>query len=196
MSQVMNKIKVFEKELAYIRNPKIAQYASMAVESMPDYFFVIPASSTGKYHPNYALGQGGLVRHVKAGVMLLIEMFRVGWYQDIPEDDKDLLITAFILHDGWKSGVHLQTYTVQDHPVIAVNELKGNALLRSIITEEQENIILSVISSHMGYWNFDRRSGKEFAPRPITEYQKLIHIVDYVASRKMFEVNFDVATER
>ena len=56
----------FEKEIGWIHSEKIAKFATYCVNNLPAYFFTVPASSSGKYHPSYALGDGGLVRHTKA----------------------------------------------------------------------------------------------------------------------------------
>ena len=57
------KIVLLEQELNYIKDANIKLFASKVVEILPSYFFTIAASSTGKYHPQYALGEGGLLRH-------------------------------------------------------------------------------------------------------------------------------------
>lgn len=51
----------FTKEIGWIHSEKIAKFATYCVNNLPDYFFTVPASSSGKYHPSYALGDGGLV---------------------------------------------------------------------------------------------------------------------------------------
>lgn len=42
---------------------------------VPMDFFTQPASSSGKYHPSYALGVGGLVRHTKAAMIMAKMLF-------------------------------------------------------------------------------------------------------------------------
>ena len=48
----------FEKEIGWIHSEKIAKFTTYCVNNLPDYFFTVPASSSGKYHPSYALGDG------------------------------------------------------------------------------------------------------------------------------------------
>ena len=67
----MNKVEVFENELVYIENEDIRDSLRTMIEKIPDYFFTIPAASTGKYHPQYAQGDGGLVRHTKVACYIL-----------------------------------------------------------------------------------------------------------------------------
>ena len=70
----MNKVAVFEKELKYINNDSYRNDAMYLLDALPDYFYEIPAASTGKYHPQYAQGDGGLVRHTKAAVRMAYEL--------------------------------------------------------------------------------------------------------------------------
>ena len=63
----------FKKELNYINNSRIKKSLIIMINKLPDYFFEVPASSTGKYHPKFALGEGGLVRHTKVAVRLAHE---------------------------------------------------------------------------------------------------------------------------
>ena len=69
----MIKTEQFKTEIGYIKNLRYQENIKILVELLPDYFFEIPASSTGKYHPSYALGDGGLVRHVKVAVRIAHE---------------------------------------------------------------------------------------------------------------------------
>ena len=64
----MNKVEIFNKEYTYIKNKKYIDNLKIMIELLPDYFFNVPASSTGKYHPEFSLGDGGLVRHTKFAV--------------------------------------------------------------------------------------------------------------------------------
>jgi 23S rRNA maturation-related 3'-5' exoribonuclease YhaM len=104
----MNKVEVFEQELVYIENEDIRDSLRVMLEKVPDYFFTIPAASTGKYHPSYAQGDGGLVRHTKAAVRMAYELF--GIYK-FPQRTKDLIIMALVLHDSVKKGEEESEYT-------------------------------------------------------------------------------------
>ena len=56
------------KEL--IKDNKIREDLKLLIGKLPDYFFEIPASSTGKYHPAYATTEHGLVKHTKVAVRI------------------------------------------------------------------------------------------------------------------------------
>jgi len=97
----MEKVKYFEKELTYIKNERIKNSGIYLINHLPDYFFEIPASSTGKYHPNYALGEKGLLRHTKAAVRIAYELLInpiIG--NKYTNDEKDIMILSLIIHDG------------------------------------------------------------------------------------------------
>ena len=66
--ETLNKIEIFNKELSYIKDSRIKESASVLVELIPEYFFIEAASSTGKYHPSFSQGVGGLLRHTKVAV--------------------------------------------------------------------------------------------------------------------------------
>ena len=53
----------------------IREFAEVLVEGLPDYIWHVGASSTGKYHPAYSLGDGGLMRHQIAVVRFLNYFF-------------------------------------------------------------------------------------------------------------------------
>ena len=59
-----------EEEIELIKDEELKKFAKYCMDKVPEYFFHVAASSTGKYHPAYTLGEGGLVRHVKAAVKI------------------------------------------------------------------------------------------------------------------------------
>ena len=186
----MNKIKCFDKELNYIKNDKFKEDAEKLIEGLPDYFFTVAASSTGKYHPKYALGDGGLLRHTKAAVRIAYELLSDPLIGDkYTSDEKDLMIISLMLHDGLKHGKTLGKYTIVEHPLLAANYVKE---CKDMLNMSEENIefMSQVISSHMGVWNKDF-DGNEVLPKPKTKYQNFVHMCDYLASRKSILLEFD-----
>lgn len=185
------KINTFAKELEFIKNPQIKEFAKVAIEFLPDYFFIVPASSSGKFHPNYALGSGGLVRHTIAAVRIAVELFRTGLWR-FSDDHKDLILVGLILHDGFKSGSPQEKYSRADHPMIVANEISNNKELMAMLPQEQTNYILDNIRTHMGRWVFDYKTQEKILDEPKSASQIFTHLVDYIASRKQLEFNFDV----
>jgi hypothetical protein len=189
----MDKVKAFEKELIYIKNPKIKEFTEKAIESLPDYFFTVPASSSGRYHPSYSLGDGGLLRHVRSCVRIAVELFRMHmFYSYFSEDEMDLILSSLILHDGWKQGDGNTNHTVTEHPVLASFAIRDNKELDGIINDEYRSMICNNISRHMGHWTSDSKTGKEVLEPPQGRMQNFVHLADYISSRKCLEMNFEV----
>ncbi len=183
------KIETFKKELNYIKNNKYKEEAKKLIELLPDYFFEIPASSTGKYHPNFAQGEGGLVRHTKVAVRMCYELANnnsIGY--SFTSDEKDLMIIALIMHDGLKSGLPKEKYTRVDHPLLAANLIRDNKENLKLTNGEIE-FIAQTIETHMGEWNTDF-NGNEVLPLPKNKYQRFVHMCDFLASKKFIEVAF------
>ena len=194
---VEDKIKLFRHELGYIHDEKIRKFARWAVSVLPDYFFTTSASSTGKYHPKYATGDGGLVRHTKAAVRTAITLLNLDMFSRVYTGiQRDIIITALILHDGVKKGVPEEKYTKHDHPLLVGEYLEGAfealtpedvAVMTTVSVRAQ---VYRLIQSHMGQWNTNAKSN-EVLPKPKTPAEKFVHMCDYIASRKLYEVNFE-----
>lgn len=180
---------VFNVELNRIQNINVRKSTETILDLVPDYFYEIPASSSGKYHPIFSLGDGGLVRHVKVAERILEEMYRdeaFGLYDDYT---KDLIRMAVILHDGFKSGMTNSGHTCSEHPVLMSNFILDNKD-KLLISDEDAEFVSSLIISHMGPWNKDK-AGNEIMPVPKTREELLVHLCDYIASRNFLNVSFE-----
>lgn len=186
----MNKEKFFKDEINYIKNSKIKSSCITMINLLPDYFFEIPASSTGKYHPEYAVGEGGLLRHTKAAVRIAYELLGNPCIGDkYTADEKDLMIMGLILHDGLKSGIEHSKYTKFNHPILVAELIEDNMDSLELSDEEIE-FVCDVIKTHMGPWTTDY-DGNEVLEKPKTKYQNFVHMCDFLASRKCLLVPFD-----
>lgn len=185
------KSKIFNSLLETFENEDIKIFAKECIETIPSYFYDVGASSTGKYHPAYALGDLGLARHTCALVRFLNHILTIDCYKnDFTSRERDLLRIAGIMHDSKKSGddedYAKSKYTKFEHPILAANEVRN---IIGFIPEEEVELVANTIESHMGQWNSDKRS-KVVLPLPENKYQKLLHLADYLASRKDIEVLF------
>ena len=62
------RLKLFKNELNDIQDNNLRQFAIQLLTNAPDYFFTIPASSSGKNHPYFARENNGLVKHTRCVV--------------------------------------------------------------------------------------------------------------------------------
>lgn len=187
---------VFKKELELIISPEVKRFAEHCIDLLPEYFYHIPASSTGKYHPEYSLGEGGLVRHVKAAVKIAADLMSLRqnkYMRETPNAEYqiwDIVIVALLLHDGFKSGFVKEQYTRFDHPTLMAGKIHEWSKDCEYVNKNFVKQVASAIASHMGEWNTNPYMDKVL-PLPETEIQKFVHMCDYLASRKYLEVNFN-----
>jgi|WetSurMetagenome_2_1015567.scaffolds.fasta_scaffold345065_1 hypothetical protein len=155
-----------------IINVEIRHNVELAYKSLPDYFHHGPASSSGKYHPRFSLGEGGLVRHVKFACDIAMELFRIATFTDI---EKDIILASLILHDGLKYGFENFDHTIKEHEDLMADHLQKLWSLPF----EGKTAVIDCIRSHMGQWATTKK--------PSTKIEIFVHWCDYIASRKMID---------
>jgi hypothetical protein len=175
---------VFADELKLIKSPAIKQFVVDVFEKLtPDYFWTVPCSTSGKYHPQYALGTGGLIRHVKSAVWWGIELSRSMQM----EQYHDEMVAALLLHDLIKNGKGLNSQgfplergVTGTHGVTLAAKLSDDGY--DSLMPDWKKTICDGIAGHMGIWTTDP------AFRPKGPFENLIHLADYCASRKVDEL--------
>ena len=186
----MNKENTFIEELNLIKDKSLRDSLLKIINMLPEYWFHEAASSTGKYHPEYALGEGGLLRHSKAAMRIGYELLQDPSIGDkYTNHEKDLMLMSLLVHDGLKLGNPKERYTRFDHPI-----LMGKFIIENKdelnLSEEDAIFMNDVIKTHMGPWTTDY-NGVEVLEKPKTKYQNFVHMCDYLASRKCLLVPFD-----
>lgn len=179
----MKNIKLFEREINLIVDEDLRMAVkSYMEEAVPAYFWTDGASSSGKYHPQFAQGEGGLVRHTKAVVMFAEELLRMSSYSFMREEYKDYVIAACIVHDtckyGWLDESNTKDY--KNHASMASANFKG--WCENEIGYTPSEFLLNAISAHMGQWSTDKDD------RPFTNIDRCVHMADYMASRSFIDI--------
>jgi len=181
---------VFKEELSQIFDDRVLYIVNHILRIAPLYFYIIPASTTGKYHSKQDLGIQGLVRHTRSDVRVLLEVCKNEAFGIWTDYEIDVAIAALILHDCVKCGFDGSDHTVHTHPIL----VKG--LCPDFGDDECNKIwddITSLIASHSGQWTKDKYNPEaQELPRPQTPLQKLVHQCDYIASRKVITIDLDV----
>lgn len=202
------RLATFAEEISYIQDPIIRSFVCQCLTKVPEYFFHIPASSSGKYHPSYALGEGGLVRHTKAAVKIYQDFAGCDaplWYNKDYSVEylnafrfNDAAIAALILHDTFKWGV-IDTdepfpengHTVHEHPVFAAKFVTDQ--YEAVMDQLDKDTVVTLasiaqaIASHMGKWTVSKYS-TTILPAPQDWLGRIVHMCDLLASRKHIEV--------
>lgn len=183
---------LFNEVLASFEEEDTKEMAAKCIDNAPDYFWEVSASSSFKYHPDFARETPlGLAKHTVAVCRYLNYLLEPECMRNqYTTHERDLLRIAAIIHDMWKSGnqedYEKSKWTKFDHPLIA----SGHVLFMGWIPENDRIFISNVVSAHMGQWNTDKRSGIVL-PKPTDKYQIILHLADYLASRKDIEMKFD-----
>lgn len=166
-------------EVAQIDDFDIREFVKKTLDTVDPIHRIKPASSTGKYHPKYASGEGGLIRHIKVTVRNVIELIRA---TPAVESEKDELIAAAILHDMWKYPEGRDhEFTAFDHPALGGQWCKDHGF----------ETIGRLIAAHQGIWTTSRQMPgfENEQPRKFDEW--LLHYSDLMASRAYLACDFD-----
>ncbi|AYP68639.1 hypothetical protein EalM132_00127 [Exiguobacterium phage vB_EalM-132] len=192
-------IQLFKNEIECIKNPLHKVVVETALELAPDYYYFVPASSSGKYHPISSLGMHGLVRHVKSVFWIGQDLLsHPTLYNNFTDDEKDDIRVAILLHDTCKQGVSDEgSHTVMEHPLLVREQLKpyDDTALEEDAPKHIKDIVLlwdrvcTLIETHMGPWVTDKKSGKDILEPPTSPGQLFVHMCDYLASRNHINVD-------
>ena len=177
----MEKSNYFKNEINLIQDIELQSFVKYYLDNcVPNYFWEIGASSSGKYHPQFSQGEGGLVRHTKAVVLFAQELLRMSPYAYLSDTFKDYVLVACIVHDTAKYGC--QEYdkkAYQDHAFnarlmveMAWSDFFGYPHLCPIY-------LLDAIESHMGQWG---------SKKPFNNIDRCVHMADYMASRNFIDI--------
>ena len=178
----MKSIKLFERELSLIQDEELRTITEGYMEeAVPAYFWTDGASSSGKYHPAFSQGIGGLVRHTKAVVMFAEELMRMSSYAYMREEYKDYVYVACIIHDTAKYGF-LDTPCKDEYRNHARNASEAFRCYCQEHDYTPSEFLLNAVSAHMGQWSAERED------RPFTSIDRCVHMADYIASRSFIDI--------
>lgn len=160
------------------------------IDQLDDYWFIKPASSTGKYHPKFNNGEGGLVRHSLNVCMWWQQMYRAFEQELISfsgrDDIYDLGLIACLFHDAKKYGDAEENsrWVKKDHDVKSMEWFLHNVEIYEHTNDmnfdnKAINYIANAIDHHNGPWS------THGAPRTI--FERLVFICDYASSQKIHE---------
>lgn len=185
--KVKNMKEEFYRLLEGVNHAGLRAASKQIADDLPEYFWHVPASSSGKYHPECDLGEGGLVRHSIMVCQIALDLLKTEVILTDSEMNQDMVRVVSLFHDCLKFGLpnsdgSYSEYTVFEHPNLAA-DFVGKYLEKEISDPCLIQVICEAISSHMGKWNTSEKSDVVLH-KPGSKFEKLIHIADYIASRK------------
>jgi hypothetical protein len=167
------------QSVTLIKNELVSTFTLAALSNVPEKFWTIAASSTGKHHPEQSNGEGGLVRHVLATLYFARELFIC---YSCTQDEQDIINAAIMLHDIGKA-------MEEPHDIVAATSLRWLYKDQKLVSP----MLLAVIDGvrwHMGKWSTgatdcqEEERGSRVFPASFTRTSMIVHLADYVASRK------------
>lgn len=148
---------------------------SALCRGVPDYFWEVPATSSGRYHNPFSRRRRGLWIHVKQVATAYERLVRSSVEQgDITEAEADAGRAAVLCHDMLKYG---HGYAEGDSTVPNHDNLAGHWLRHNSDLPEEA---VGAVRAHNGPWY----SG----PNPSNPLEELVHHADMVASTKNITV--------
>jgi hypothetical protein len=196
--------KVFLEELSLIKSKEITDFVLECFDKLtPEYFWEAPASSSNKYHPEFANTKYGIIKHVKFAVWWGIEL---SIFYDIK--NVDIIIASLLLHDLQKFGESINNNLInhtQIHGPILASQMEN--LIQEKVDNLKEDIyddlqiICTCVALHMGRWtdislsstwNNNKTSLSLYGGRSFLDYIQCVAHADYASSRKTKKVLNDI----
>lgn len=172
---------LFDNVLHNITNEAIRKFTINVLDACDPILEKIPASTSGKYHPEECCQEGGLVLHVLRACYfgnLAIKSLNL----DKDDIKGDIILSALLLHDIAKKE-HYKNFVEYDmHPINAANMLDT---FKGSLSDNIFKVIKDCVRYHMGpYMNNTYK-------KPMNKYNLIEFIVyqsDYFASQKCIEI--------
>ena len=147
----MNNSFFFRREIDLISDTYVKNFVTWFLDNkVGKWFWSSGASSSGKYHPSFAQGEGGLVRHTRAVVLVCYELLRMSSYSYMNEDYKDFAIAACLLHDTCKYGTENEENSDCYHEHGKLAALAVRQAWWEKYHDEAPELFCLAIRSHMG----------------------------------------------
>jgi hypothetical protein len=153
MSEQLTELKKFlyTERIALINDIELKKFVIALLKNADEAFWNKSASSTGRYHPEFANGENGLLRHTIAltnELLILNESCT-----EITQDVFDVAMCACILHDLKKYGIDGKNkYTEAHHSLLMYNMidnwLENTEIVYNNETERKIVAIQKAVGSH------------------------------------------------
>lgn len=174
----MTELEMFEAQWNKLPEGNLKDFVQEAVKHIPEAFWTIPSSRTGKHHPPFANGEGGLLRHTLASLYFGRELCIAYGLND---DDRLVVTAALLLHDIGKA-------IAEPHDIVWTTKLRWIA--RGKYDSFEVLRVIGAVRWHMGRWATgstdcdEAERGVKAFPDNFTTIEQVVHLADYAASRK------------
>lgn len=183
----MDKIKVFKTLLDKFETDEMRNYCKDMIKEIPDYIFIMPSSTSFKYHNKTQCQPHGQIFHILMFGEIMNYILGLEYMQEkYSMAIRDCLRCTAIFHDALKCGLNGSRYTVHEHPLLAGEWIRTTTVEHDIPQETKEYIAW-LCERHSGQWA-DSKKSKTVLPKPGTDDTFLVHLCDYLASRSNLDM--------
>lgn len=179
----MQNYEFFKREIANITDEQKRHFVEWYLQTkVGAWFWESGASASGRFHPVFTKGKGGLVKHTRAACMILEELLILNTYAYMSEEYKDYARVALILHDTCKYGTSDEENhdCYREHGRLAADKVAE--AWEEYFNFPCSDFLYHAITSHMGQWVENRED------KPFTSIDRVVHLADYIASRSFLDI--------
>lgn len=185
----MSKVDVFKELLDAFETDDMRAYCSDMIETIPDYIFTMPSSTSYKYHNKTQCQVYGQIYHIimfgtVMNYILGLKYIRENKFKEPKR--RDCMRCTAIFHDAIKCGYDGSKYTAHEHPMLASEWIK-NTRVEHDIDERLKKYIAGLCESHSGEWTSSKKS-KLVLPEPQSDDAFFVHLADYLNSRSNLDM--------
>lgn len=197
----MEPYNVFGPELSCIQNTHLRDFAIECLNVAPKYFWTIPSSFSGKYHPVEELSIGGKVLHTKKCFILCKTWAEMQGFEQLTID---ILLVASLLHDMCVAGTEYtkeeELHTLPNHAFLVRPLIEKHGIHSKFFNDlglkKVYEPIMRIIECHMGRWTPEDKIDlvkeycKEYNENYKEAYKAIVGLItsDYFSSRSFVHV--------
>lgn len=186
------RLRIFKDELSLIFDKGIRDLTKACIAAAPDYVFEdCPSSTSGKYHPTDEIAPDGTILHTKRVFALAYDL-ALGL--DVVSE-RDIILSAALLHDLMKQGPERSGHTVHNHPQLMAD------MITKVYEEQGFRKKLSIETVQKLYWacayHYGPWTDKSFK-KPMTEYTMIelaVYVADFISSKRFVEIHYKRRTD-
>ncbi len=190
----------FGKIIDRIKDKSKKEFVRLALLESPDYFWVMPSSTTGKYHPPDEFCIHGLLIHIRKVCLFLVQLNKIFSFE------LDDMLVAGLLHDTLKCGYpgrekkRPEDKEPAKTPDGFVCDFWTDILHCMYPRHHFRDIVLSSgeLVKYASWWDdvmipIERHYG-QWSPSPLLEMnasENILHVADFMVSKKQMRVEFE-----
>lgn len=182
-----DRFRIFSHEIGLFEKLDAYSTAIWLLTKAPEYFFHIPASSTGKYHPEFTKGEGGLVKHTQAAINIAVKLWPL-FIEAEPQAEpyRDEVILALMFHDVLKKGLSCTEHTQEHHAEESAQWVLDTVQYMHADHKPSDSFITRVtklMRTHMGQWGHTHWEQDDLLLATLQHY---VHLCDHISSQSSF----------